>query len=65
VHKDVPADVREKIAAVAQKVVESDAAKELSAETGALVYWQGADAAADQIEQDAAALGNVMELIEQ
>jgi tripartite-type tricarboxylate transporter receptor subunit TctC len=65
VHKDVPADVREKIAAVAQKVVESDAAKELSAETGALVYWQGADAAADQIEQDADALGNVMELIEQ
>ena len=44
VHKDTPADAREKITAVAEKVMMSDAAKKLAAETGALVYWQDADA---------------------
>ncbi len=63
VHKDTPADVREKIAEVAKKVVQSDKAKELSEETGALVYWQSAEEATKQIEKDAATLGTVSGLI--
>lgn len=63
VHADTPAEVREKIAAVVQTVVTSQAAQELAAETGALIYWQGADDAAAQIEKDGRTLGNVAGLI--
>ncbi|MBY6121854.1 tripartite tricarboxylate transporter substrate-binding protein [Mameliella alba] len=63
VHKDTPADVREKIAAVAAEVVMSDAAQKLASETGALIYWQDAEAATAQIEKDAVTLGTVAELI--
>lgn len=63
VRKDTPADVREKIAAVAQKVVTSDKAKELSEQTGALIYWQDAEASKAQIERDKASLATVMQLI--
>lgn len=52
VHKDTPADVREKIVAVAKKTVMSDRAQELAQQTGALVYWQDADAAMEQIAKD-------------
>ncbi len=63
VHKDTPADVREKIAKVAMDVMSSDEAKKLSEETGALVYWQNADEAAKQIEKDSKTLGTVNELM--
>ncbi|WP_068119570.1 tripartite tricarboxylate transporter substrate-binding protein [Tropicimonas marinistellae] len=56
VHEDTPADVREKIAVVAEKVVTSDAAMELAAQTGALIYWKDASAADAQLETDAKAL---------
>lgn len=56
VHKDVPADVRAKIAEVAQSVVTSDAAKKLSEETGAGIYWMDAEQSAARIEEDAAKL---------
>ncbi len=52
VHKDTPQDARDKIIAVAEKVALSDAAKKLAGETGALIYWQDADAANDQIAKD-------------
>ncbi|MEC7761195.1 MAG: tripartite tricarboxylate transporter substrate binding protein [Pseudomonadota bacterium] len=65
VHKDTPADVREKIAVVAEKVMSSDAAKTLAAETGALIYWQDAEASTAQIEANGATMGTVMSLIEQ
>ena len=52
VRKETPADVREKIIAVAKKVALSDAAKKLASETGALIYWQDAAAANMQIEAD-------------
>jgi tripartite-type tricarboxylate transporter receptor subunit TctC len=52
VRKETPADVREKIIAVAKKVALSDAAKKLASETGALIYWQDASAANAQIEKD-------------
>lgn len=52
VHKDTPQDARDKIIASAKKVVESDAAKKLAKDTGALLYWQDAEAANKQIESD-------------
>ncbi|WP_435256674.1 tripartite tricarboxylate transporter substrate-binding protein [Thioclava sp. FR2] len=59
VHKDTPQDIRDKIIAVAEKTMASDAAKKLAEETGALVYWQKAEDAAAQIEADAAILGGL------
>ena len=64
VHKDTPADAREKIIAVAKKVALSDAAKKLASETGALIYWQDVDAAAAQIESDIEALGRIGKILE-
>ncbi|MDP2518365.1 MAG: tripartite tricarboxylate transporter substrate-binding protein [Shimia thalassica] len=54
VHKDTPADVREKIAAVAEKTVMSDRAQAIAKETGAQVYWADAEASAAIIAQDKA-----------
>ncbi len=64
VHKDTPADAREKIIAVAKKVALSDAAKKLASETGALIYWQDVDAANAQIESDIEALGRIGKILE-
>ena len=65
VHKDTPADVREKIIAVAEKVMMSDKAKELAAQTGALIYWTDAEASSAQIEKDKATLGKIGEILGQ
>ena len=54
VHKDTPADVREKIVAVAQETMASERALELAAQTGAIVYWQTAEDAAARIASDIA-----------
>ncbi|WP_346894215.1 tripartite tricarboxylate transporter substrate binding protein [uncultured Roseibium sp.] len=59
VRKETPADVREKIAAVASKVMTSDAARKLAAETGALIYWQDAAESAAQIEKDKKTMATV------
>lgn len=59
VHKDTPAEVREKIVAVAEATMASDRAQELAAQTGAFVYWKGAAESTAQIEKDA----GVLELI--
>ncbi len=59
VHKDTPQDVRDKIIAVAQETVMSERAQALAAETGALVYWQDADAVTSQIEKDIETLGAI------
>ena len=63
VHKDTPADAREKIAAIAQEVVMSDKAQELSAQTGALIYWQNAEEASAQIAKDLETVGMIGELL--
>ncbi len=63
VHKDTPADVREKIIAVAKETMASDRAKKLAAETGAQVYWQDAAAATAQIEKDIATQGAIADLL--
>nr|WP_254444284.1 MULTISPECIES: tripartite tricarboxylate transporter substrate-binding protein [unclassified Ruegeria] len=65
VTKDTPADVREKIAAVAEKTVKSERAQQLAAETGALVYWLNADESAAVIAEDKATLGTISEALGQ
>ncbi len=64
VHKDTPADVREKIIAVAKKTLASDRAMKLAEETGALVYWQTADETTARIEADSAAMAKVNAALE-
>ena len=64
VHKDTPADVREKIAAVASETVMSERARKLAEETGALVYWQNAEESAAVIEQDKATLAEIGQILE-
>ncbi|NOD97801.1 tripartite tricarboxylate transporter substrate binding protein [Ruegeria sp. HKCCD6228] len=63
VHKDTPADAREKITAAAQKALSSDKAKTLAEETGALIYWQDPDASKAQIEQDKASFAKIEEIL--
>ena len=64
VTKDTPQDVRDKIIAVASKTVMSDRAQEIAANTGALVYWQGADDAAARIASDHAIFAKMGELLQ-
>lgn len=61
VTKDTPADVREKIAAVAEKTVMSERAQAVAEETGALVYWLNAEESAERIAKDKATLGTISE----
>ncbi len=63
VHKDTPPEVREKITAAAQKALQSDKAKKLAEETGALIYWQDPDASNAQIEQDKASFAKIEEIL--
>ncbi len=63
VHKDTPANAREKITAAAQKALQSDKAKQLAQETGALIYWQDPDASNAQIEQDKASFAKIEEIL--
>lgn len=63
VHKDTPADIREKIIAVAKETMSSDRAKKLSADTGALIYWKDAQEATKQIESDKATIGKINAMI--
>ncbi|MCB1356668.1 MAG: tripartite tricarboxylate transporter substrate binding protein [Maritimibacter sp.] len=53
VHEDTPQEVRDAIAKVAQEVIASDAAKKLSEETGAEVYWLDATGSEEQMAKDA------------
>ena len=65
VHKDTPEDARMKIIAVANKVMQSDKAKQLAQDTGALIYWQDVDAANAQIASDIETLGRIDNILEQ
>ena len=64
VHKDVPADAREKIIAAAKKAIASDKAQKLAAETGALVYWQDASEVTALIEKDGETLEKINQMLE-
>lgn len=59
VHKDTPQEARDKIIAVARETVMSDRAQALAAETGALVYWQDAEAVKAQIATDIETLARI------
>lgn len=65
VPKDTPADVREKIVAVAKETMASERAQKLSQDTGALVYWKDADAATAQIASDKAVIAKINAMIGQ
>lgn len=64
VHKDTPQDVQDKIIAVASETVMSERAQKLAAETGALVYWQDAEAVKAQIATDIETLANIGKMLE-
>jgi len=57
--KDTPQDVRDKIAAVAEKTMMSERAQAIAKETGALVYWMNAADSAARIEADKATVARV------
>ncbi len=63
VHKDTPTEAREKIAAAAQKALQTPKAQNLIGETGVLIYWQDAAAATAQIEADGQTIAAIRELI--
>ncbi|MEQ5872228.1 tripartite tricarboxylate transporter substrate binding protein [Sagittula sp. NFXS13] len=63
VHTDTPQDVRDKIAVVAERVMASGEARQLSEETGALIYWQDAETATKQIQRDSETLVRVLEAL--
>ena len=63
VKEGTPADVREKLAAVSRKVMASSEAKELAANTGALIYWMGADESAAQLDKDGKTLAVIESLL--
>ncbi|MCA0271596.1 MAG: tripartite tricarboxylate transporter substrate binding protein [Proteobacteria bacterium] len=63
VPKGTPQEVKDKIAAVAQKVVASPAAQEIAKTTGALVYWQPQAEAAEQVASDMVKLKAVREAL--
>ncbi len=65
VHKDTPADVREKIIAVAKKTIASEKAMTFAADTGAQLYWQDAAAVSALIEKDIATLDAIDALLAQ
>ena len=56
VPKGTPQAVKDELAAVAERVVTGEKARKLSAETGALVYWQNAEQAAARIDADYATI---------
>jgi len=64
VHKDTPEDVRAKIIAVAEKTVMSERAQNVAKETGALVYWQGADDAAARVARNIETVAKIQGLLE-
>lgn len=54
VHKDTPADVREKIIASARETMAGERAQQLARDTGAGVYWMDATEATARIKSDLA-----------
>lgn len=64
VTKDTPQDVRDKIIAVASKTVMSERAQAVAKETGALVYWQGADESAARVATDIETIARIGELLQ-
>ena len=58
-----PDEAKAKLAEIAQTVIESDEAKQLAEDTGALIYWQDAEASVEQIASDKEAVARVDALL--
>lgn len=65
VPKGTPQEVKDRIAAIAEKAVQSEKAKAVAASSGAPIYWMGADEAAKHIDQDYAQAEAILKLIEE
>jgi tripartite-type tricarboxylate transporter receptor subunit TctC len=65
VHKDTPADVREKIATVAQKALKSEKAQKLIKETGVLIYWNNPEETNKILEKHTGILANIDKLLDE
>lgn len=63
VRKETPAEVREKIIAVARKTVLSERARDVARQTGALVYWQGPEESAARIAKDIETVARISEIL--
>lgn len=63
VHKDTPAEAREKIAAIAMKTIASDRAKKFAEETGAQIYWKDAETSKAQIAKDIDTVSKIGEIL--
>ncbi len=63
VKKGTPQEVIDKIAEVAQAVIASEAGQQLMAETGARLYWEGTEAAAERIKGDRARIAEMNKII--
>ena len=61
VKKDTPQEAKDLITEIAQRVVASDAAQELSATTGAGVYWMGAEEAQALIDSNWDRMAEIIE----
>lgn len=64
VPKGTPQEVKDKIAEIAEKAVQSDKAQNIAKATGAGVYWMGADEAAERIDEDYAAAEALVESVQ-
>jgi tripartite-type tricarboxylate transporter receptor subunit TctC len=64
VHKDTPANVREKIIPVAKRALQSERAKKLTKEMGVLIYWMDAEASKAQIKKDIATFSKINKMLE-
>jgi tripartite-type tricarboxylate transporter receptor subunit TctC len=65
VRKDVPQDARDKITAVAERVMAGEAAQKLAADTGTGVYWQDAETSVARILKDAETSSGVTAALEE
>ncbi|HHL21487.1 MAG TPA: tripartite tricarboxylate transporter substrate binding protein [Aliiroseovarius sp.] len=63
VRKEVPQDVRDKIAASAMETMASDRAQAVAAQTGAAVYWKDAEASQAQIDSDLKVMAHIGEIL--
>lgn len=64
VAKDTPADVRAKIAAVAEKTMMSERAQTVAKETGARVYWMDAATSAARVASDQKITARIQQILE-
>ena len=64
VHKDTPTDIRDKIIDVVKTTVDSERAQTLVKDTGAIVYWQDAEQAAQRIVVDRGTLVEINKIIQ-